>query len=177
MNARPWISLIAAISGTATAGCRVASWRFPARPDQVGRARRLVRRKLAAWGHSAQSEIAELLVSELVSNAMEHAYGPVGVSLSEEDGLLRVEVEDSDPELPQVRLSRRHDERGRGLQLVDMLACCWGGDHTPRGKVVWFELPAPVPEPAPEGPDGAGSAKHTERGHSWGLAAMSAKPF
>ncbi|MDR8409889.1 ATP-binding protein [Nonomuraea sp. 3-1Str] len=177
MNVHSWVSLIAALGGNTAVDSRVASWRLPPHPHQVGRARRLVRKKLTQWGFADQADVAELLISELVSNALEHAHGPIGVSLSESDGLLRFEVEDSNPDLPDVQLSRRHDERGRGLQLVDMLACCWGRDHTPRGKVVWFELPVSAQaEHAPAGTACAGTVRRAAHGHAQRLAAIIAEP-
>lgn len=121
---------------------RAASWRLPHKPGSVPKARHLTRALLIDWGFSGQGEVAELLVSELVTNALRYVKGAVDLSFSAEDGLLRVEVEDTNPELPRVRAPRPDDERGRGLPLVDMLSCCWGSVRTGRGKVVWFELPA-----------------------------------
>lgn len=125
------------------------SWQLPRTPSALRRARHVTRHKLAGWGAADQSDVVELLVSELVANAMEHARGTIRLTLSMEDGLLRGEVEDDAPEMPQLRLAGLEDEGGRGLQLVDMLSCCWGGDRTAHGKVVWFEVPAPLPVTAP----------------------------
>ncbi|HUR01687.1 MAG TPA: ATP-binding protein [Nonomuraea sp.] len=106
------------------------------------KARHLTRALLVDWGFPGQGEVAELLVSELVTNALKYVKGAVDLSFSAEDGLLRIEVEDTNPELPRVGTPRPDDERGHGLRLVDMLSCCWGSVRTGRGKVVWFELPA-----------------------------------
>jgi hypothetical protein len=85
--------------------------------------------------------VAELLVSELVTNALCHAVGPYRLTLSALDGLLRCEVEDSSPELPRLYGDLARDEGGRGLYLLDALACCWGSAYTSTGKATWFELP------------------------------------
>ncbi|MEU4230592.1 ATP-binding protein [Nonomuraea sp. NPDC026600] len=121
---------------------RAASWRLPHKPCSVPKARHLTRELLSDWGYPGQGDVAELLVSELVTNALKYVKGTVDLSFSAEDGLLRIEVEDTNPELPRVSTPHPDDERGRGLGLVDMLSCCWGTVRTVRGKVVWFELPA-----------------------------------
>ncbi|GGQ17531.1 ATP-binding protein [Streptosporangium pseudovulgare] len=123
-------------------GHRDASWWLARHPSSVGRARRLTRERLTAWDLAEQSVAAELLVSELVTNALRHARGTVSLTLSLQDGLLRCEVEDAEPLLPSPRTVHDDDEGGRGLHLVDSLACCWGSARTPGGKAVWFELPA-----------------------------------
>ncbi|MFG1684343.1 ATP-binding protein [Nonomuraea sp. NPDC049269] len=121
----------------------MASWRLPHKPSSVPKARHLTRELLIDWGYSGQGDVAELLVSELVTNALKYVKGTVELSFTAEDGLLRIEVEDANPELPQAGAAPRpDDERGHGLRLVDMLSCCWGSVRTGRGKVVWFELPA-----------------------------------
>ncbi|SNS71098.1 hypothetical protein SAMN05216276_101495 [Streptosporangium subroseum] len=120
---------------------REISWRFSPRPCSVGKARRLARSQLSEWGVDGQSGITELLVSELVTNALCHAHGTIRLTLSLQDGLLRCEVEDSDSALPSVYQAREDEDRGRGLHLIDLLSCCWGSIRTATGKVVWFELP------------------------------------
>ncbi|MER6942976.1 ATP-binding protein [Nonomuraea sp. NPDC000554] len=143
MIARLWGRFVALLSGHPVVPHR-ASWTFAAKPVSIPRARRLTRAQLEAWGFDGQSEVAELLVTELTTNAMRHTRTTFRLSLSVEDGLLRCEVEDADPRLPFVRTARLDDERGRGLHLVDMLACCWGAEPAGPGKIVWFELPALV---------------------------------
>lgn len=135
-----WNRILSAMSGQP--GGYTATWEFTREHASLRRARRLARQTLAGWGHADQVDVVELLVSELVGNAMKHAHGRIRLTLSVEDGLLRCEVEDSGCELPRMRETTLDDESGRGLQLVDMLSCCWGGDRTASGKVVWFELPA-----------------------------------
>ncbi|MER5318846.1 ATP-binding protein [Streptosporangium roseum] len=118
-----------------------SSWSLPPEPFSVPRARRLVRARLTEWGLEEQSEIAELLVSELVTNALDHARGAIRLTLCCQEGLLRCEVEDAHPVAPRMRRAGDDDENGRGLYMLDLLSCCWGSDRTPAGKVVWFELP------------------------------------
>ncbi|MFF4619998.1 ATP-binding protein [Nonomuraea jabiensis] len=128
--------------GHSPATRRSASWWLSADLSSVRTARQLTRDKLADWGFDDQIEVAELLVSELVANALGHAHGQVHLGLSAENGLLRCEVEDGNPQLPTMRTVDLDAERGRGLFLVDMLSGSWGGTPTPRGKAIWFELQA-----------------------------------
>ncbi|MET9239318.1 ATP-binding protein [Nonomuraea sp. NPDC003709] len=121
---------------------RTASWWLTPDLGSVRTARRLTRDKLTDWGFDDQIEVAELLVSELVANALDHAHGQVHLGFSAENGLLRCEVEDENPQLPTMRTVDLDAERGRGLFLVDTLSGSWGGTPTPRGKAIWFELPA-----------------------------------
>ncbi|WP_432928596.1 ATP-binding protein [Microbispora sp. CA-135349] len=120
-----------------------ASWRLPADAASAGRARRLTRERLSAWGLEKLSDVAELLVSELVTNVLCHTCcGDLVVRLSAVEGLLRCEVEDCDGVLPEMARPSAGDENGRGLRLLDSLACCWGAERTRQGKIMWFELPA-----------------------------------
>ncbi|GAA0829454.1 ATP-binding protein [Streptosporangium amethystogenes subsp. fukuiense] len=121
------------------------SFSFTPESSSVPRARRMTRACLADWGlREEHSTVAELLVSELVTNALHHSRGTIRLALSFEDGLLRCEVEDADTDPSPIRVyqAREDDERGRGLYLIDLLSCCWGSDRTCDGKAVWFELPA-----------------------------------
>ncbi|TMR12420.1 ATP-binding protein [Nonomuraea turkmeniaca] len=129
-------------SGHGAEAGRQASWWLPAELPSVRRARRLTRATLAEWGFEDQIEVAELLVSELVGNALDHTRGQARLSFAAVDGRLRCEVEDEDPELPSMRAVDVDAESGRGLFLVDMLSNCWGSVATARGKAIWFELPA-----------------------------------
>ncbi|MFI6794949.1 ATP-binding protein [Streptosporangium canum] len=123
---------------------QIASWALPPHPFSVPKARRLIRARLTAWELEGFNEVIELLVSELVTNALHHAPGPIRLTLWFTGGMLRCEVEDTSTEPPKVHENRvcdMYDEGGRGLYLLDMLACCWGSIPTSRGKGVWFELP------------------------------------
>ncbi|MGV9282977.1 ATP-binding protein [Streptomyces sp. NPDC003730] len=123
-----------------------AEWVFPAAPDAVRGARSLVRRTLDEWRLDSVEDLTVLLVSELVTNALRHATGPIGVRLCRPavtPGILLVEVSDPLPELPRERVARPDDEDGRGLQLVASVTHRWGTRPGEAGKTVWFELAVP----------------------------------
>ncbi|MDH6576835.1 SpoIIE family protein phosphatase [Kitasatospora sp. MAP5-34] len=108
-----------------------------------GLARRFTRATLAAWGLSGLSDFAELMVSELVTNALLHAEAPRRLRLFR-DRTLTVEVADSGGQAPRLRPSAEQDEGGRGMHLVSELAHRWGARPTKHGKVVWAELELPL---------------------------------
>ncbi|GGW32081.1 ATP-binding protein [Streptomyces lucensis JCM 4490] len=123
-----------------------AEWSFPAEPGAVRAARAAVRGQLHGWDLDGVADLAALLVSELVTNAMRHATGPIGVRLVRPaglDGALRVEVSDPLPDPPRERVARPEDENGRGLQLVAGSSLRWGTRPGENGKAVWFELAVP----------------------------------
>ncbi|MFD1933684.1 MULTISPECIES: ATP-binding protein [Nonomuraea] len=127
------------------ADVRCASWSLPPDASSVAWARHLIRARLASWALDGPSEVAQLLVSELVTNAVRHARGPYRLVLYVVEDLLRCEVQDADEILPQLRHVDAGDENGRGLAVLDLLACCWGSQRTLEGKSVWFELPVVAP--------------------------------
>ncbi|MCX4819109.1 SpoIIE family protein phosphatase [Streptomyces sp. NBC_01142] len=118
----------------------VAYWFLEPEDAAPGRARRLARRALVRWGLEELSDSVELLVSEVVTNAVRYAERPVTLRLLRTD-VLRCEVGDDSPQLPRQRRARDTDEGGRGLFLVNRLARRWGATRLSTGKVVWFELP------------------------------------
>lgn len=118
----------------------VAYWFLEPEDAAPGRARRLARRALSRWGLEELSDAVELLVSEVVTNAVRYAERPVTLRLLRTD-VLRCEVGDDSPQLPRQRRARDTDEGGRGLFLVNRLARRWGATRLSSGKVVWFELP------------------------------------
>jgi anti-sigma regulatory factor (Ser/Thr protein kinase) len=123
-----------------------AEWTFPADPGAVRAARAAVRARLRDWALDGLADIAALLVSELVTNSLRHATGPIGVRLvrpESADGVLLVEVSDPLPDPPRERVARPEDESGRGLQLVASAARRWGTRPGAKGKTVWFELAVP----------------------------------
>ncbi|MEW2490985.1 SpoIIE family protein phosphatase [Streptomyces sp. NPDC048411] len=118
----------------------VAYWFLEPEDSAPGRARRLARRALSRWGLDELSDSVELLVSEVVTNAVRYAERPVTLRLLRTD-ILRCEVGDDAPQLPRQRRARDMDEGGRGLFLVNRLARRWGATRLSTGKVVWFEMP------------------------------------
>ncbi|MFE3635874.1 ATP-binding protein [Streptomyces cellostaticus] len=123
-----------------------AEWVFPAEPGVVRTARGAVRGQLRGWDLDCVADLAALLVSELVTNALRHATGPIGVRLvrpARLGGTLLVEVSDPLPDPPRERVARPEDESGRGLQLVAGAARRWGTRPGGGGKTVWFELAVP----------------------------------
>lgn len=123
-----------------------AEWTFPAEPGAVRTARAVVRGQLRDWGLDSLGDIAALLVSELVTNSLRHATGPIGVRLVRPEGVpgsLRVEVSDPLPDPPRERAADTSDESGRGLQLVVSSCRRWGTRPADTGKTVWFELAVP----------------------------------
>jgi serine phosphatase RsbU (regulator of sigma subunit)/anti-sigma regulatory factor (Ser/Thr protein kinase) len=121
----------------------VAEWTFPLDPIQVGRARAVVREQLHDWGLPKLADPAELMVSELVTNAVRHSHSrPVALRLVRGDTLL-CEVDDDDHELPTLLSAGPGDEFGRGLRVVSTLAREWGTSRTAAGKSVWFEMTLP----------------------------------
>jgi serine phosphatase RsbU (regulator of sigma subunit)/anti-sigma regulatory factor (Ser/Thr protein kinase) len=120
----------------------VVRWTLPAELTSARRARSLIRRPLRKWGLSDLQPSVELLVSELVTNAVRYAQGKIGLRLILEGGLV-CEVLDDSAALPRLRHPDEDDERGRGLQVVSQIAQRWGARRSLSGKVVWCELALP----------------------------------
>ncbi|MFD8197601.1 SpoIIE family protein phosphatase [Streptomyces wuyuanensis] len=139
--------LMARIQGLASEA--VGDWRLPREPRSVGRARELARAQLSAWDLDPLVDTVELLVSELVTNALRYGEGEIRLRLLR-DRTLVCEVWDAGLVQPRRRRARDTDEGGRGLQLVGLLSAAWGSRRTPRGKTVWFELALPDGDSAAE---------------------------
>ncbi|WP_052397014.1 SpoIIE family protein phosphatase [Streptomyces sp. NRRL F-5123] len=120
----------------------VVQWRLRVDESDVARARDLTRRQLDCWGLQRLSETTELLVSELVTNAIRAASYEVELRLMRV-GKLLVEVSDDNHNLPQLQRAEADDVEGRGLALVSHMSTRWGTSRKAVGKVVWFELPLP----------------------------------
>jgi serine phosphatase RsbU (regulator of sigma subunit)/anti-sigma regulatory factor (Ser/Thr protein kinase) len=120
----------------------VAIWELAAEPSMVPKMRAMVRERLRDWGLTGISDTVELLVSELVTNALVHGVGQISLRLIRASTLL-CEVRDDGKELPYLRSADDNAESGRGLQLVSFLAERWGNRRTENGKVVWFEHSLP----------------------------------
>lgn len=112
---------------------------FDPSPDNVREARRFV----ALHVPDERVSDAEIVVSELVTNAIEHAATPVTVRVTHNAAAVRVEVCDSSGILPAVRDLLGDSDRGRGLHLVERLSDAWGVESSDSGKIVWFEVAAP----------------------------------
>jgi anti-sigma regulatory factor (Ser/Thr protein kinase) len=121
----------------------VHCWRLAAEGPQVGVARAHVRAALDAWGLPQLGDTAELLVSELVTNAVRHATGPIELQVLLLDEIVSFSVADAKTPLPRLRRTTFDDEGGRGLQLVSLLSHRWGARATVSGKVVWCDLRRP----------------------------------
>jgi PAS domain S-box-containing protein len=119
-----------------------ASWTFPAERSAARGSREVVRETLRQWGLEALEDEALLLVSELVTNSLRYARGPIEVRMVRGVSLL-VEVSDPLPDPPRERTVTPEDEGGRGIQLVAREARRWGTRYGAVGKTVWFELAMP----------------------------------
>jgi hypothetical protein len=120
----------------------VANWYLEPHTRTPGRVRLLVRRMLEHWGLPELVPAAELLSSELVTNACRYATRLIGVRLIWTDVVL-FEVTDDDHRLPVLRSPMATDEGGRGLHIVAELAERWGSSRVAGGKTVWFSLKIP----------------------------------
>jgi anti-sigma regulatory factor (Ser/Thr protein kinase)/CheY-like chemotaxis protein len=108
-------------------------------------ARAVVRDVLGRWGYRELIDDATLVVSELVTNAVEHARSTCAVILNRSEGGVRIEVRDQGPGSPSLQPPSDTAEGGRGLMIVSALATAWGTQATPYAKSVWVELSAPGP--------------------------------
>ncbi|WP_269287643.1 MULTISPECIES: ATP-binding protein [Streptomyces] len=119
-------------------------WPLPRTPTACRQARSALRQVLRQWGMEHFTDTAELLVSELVTNAVRYAPGPIHLT-ARGGHALRCHIDDGSRLLPRLHNARPDDEFGRGLALVDQLASDWGVDLTDCGKSVWFELKGAKP--------------------------------
>ncbi|WP_369254878.1 SpoIIE family protein phosphatase [Streptomyces sp. R35] len=121
---------------------RIAEWQVPSDPAAVGEVRASVTRQLADWGLDEMAFTTELILSELVTNAIRYGSGPIRVRVLR-DRTLICEVFDGSSTSPHLRYAATTDEGGRGLFLVAQLAERWGTRYNPAGKVIWAEQPLP----------------------------------
>ncbi|MGW3463745.1 SpoIIE family protein phosphatase, partial [Streptomyces olivaceoviridis] len=120
----------------------VADLELPPDPAMVAHARTDTERQLTDWGLSDLSFSAALVVSELVTNSIRYATGPVTLRLIR-DRCLLCEVSDNAHTAPHLRRARRDEEGGRGLFLVAQMSQRWGTRYTASGKTIWAELAIP----------------------------------
>ncbi|MEV7789611.1 SpoIIE family protein phosphatase [Streptomyces sp. NPDC088106] len=119
---------------------QVATWDIPADPALVAPIRKQAVDQLAAWALTEASFTAELVVSELVTNAIRYGAPPIRLRLIHDASTLICEVSDTSHTAPHLRRARTWDEGGRGLLLVAQLTQRWGTRHTADGKTIWSEL-------------------------------------
>ncbi|MFJ8111280.1 SpoIIE family protein phosphatase [Streptomyces sp. NPDC096132] len=117
---------------------RVVSWDVPVDPAAVADIRARATRQVEAWGLAELAMTSELIVSELVTNAVRHAAPPIRLRLLR-DNRLTFEVSDASSTAPRLRHARSTDEGGRGLFLVAQLSHRWGARYTGEGKIIWAE--------------------------------------
>jgi anti-sigma regulatory factor (Ser/Thr protein kinase) len=113
-------------------------------------ARRFVQAALAQGDEDLRAD-ASLLVSEVVTNAVLHASGPLSIEVLHKDGAYRIAVSDGSKTPPTEKGYQRDDATGRGIQLLECLAAAWGCKRTGTGKTVWFDLPVPFDDSSPRG--------------------------
>ncbi len=144
---------------------RIADWDVAADPAAVAGMREAVTEKIEEWGLAELAFSMELILSELITNAIRYASEPIHVRLIH-DRTLTCEVSDGSSTSPHLRYAATTDEGGRGLFLVSQIAERWGTRYTPHGKVIWAEQALPnvlldeagpdaaLPEEGAPGPDG-----------------------
>ncbi|HEU5428229.1 MAG TPA: SpoIIE family protein phosphatase [Actinocrinis sp.] len=129
--------LVARVRGIPSSS--TVEWTVVPEPPAVAQSRRTVRAALGGWGLGQLGDTAELLTSELVTNALLYTEGPISVRLMRDRTLL-CEVYDGSETVPRLRAAADDDDGGRGLHLVKELSSRWGTRRTTTGKTVWFEL-------------------------------------
>ncbi|MFI8191587.1 SpoIIE family protein phosphatase [Streptomyces sp. NPDC085946] len=115
-----------------------SAWELKADPSIVGEARRLIIGQLADWGLDELAFTTELIVSELITNAIRYAKPPIVLRMIRDKSLI-CEVSDASQTQPRLRRARLMDEGGRGLFLIAQLAHRWGSRYTSTGKTIWTE--------------------------------------
>jgi anti-sigma regulatory factor (Ser/Thr protein kinase) len=118
---------------------------LPATPAAASVARLFVRCLCEEWDVASVADVAELLSSELVTNAVLHAGSAIELEAECSEGRLRVDVRDdlAGGVVPEAHLAPSEAEGGRGLAIVASLAASWGVESSGNGKSVWFTLTAP----------------------------------
>jgi CheY-like chemotaxis protein/anti-sigma regulatory factor (Ser/Thr protein kinase) len=122
-------------------------------PADVALARRFVAEQCRDWGCGDVVEDAQLVVSELVTNALIHGQSRCQLRAGLSDAALRLQVVDSGAGMPDPQIAGEGDEHGRGLLLVSALCAAWGVEALPAGgKIVWAELLRPLRDPGDDDP-------------------------
>ncbi|MER6333944.1 SpoIIE family protein phosphatase [Streptomyces sp. NPDC001034] len=158
LPARPIDDVALLVARTRLLGAdHVAEWDVPRDPAAVAPVRAECAATLDAWGLGDVGYTAELILSELITNAVRYGSPPIRVRLLRDRGLI-CEVADGSSTAPHPRRAAATDEGGRGLFLVAQLATRWGTRYTARGKVIWAELSPQQDGPGPAGGAGEDSA-------------------
>jgi CheY-like chemotaxis protein/anti-sigma regulatory factor (Ser/Thr protein kinase) len=124
---------------------RAAVLELPPDATSPRRARQFLVTHCARWGCELVLDAAELVVSELVTNAVSHARGRCEVRLAMLDDALRIEVSDGGAGTPEPMAATERDDHGRGLLLVSAIASAWGVESLPGvGKLVWAQIALPA---------------------------------
>ncbi|MFB7942064.1 SpoIIE family protein phosphatase [Streptomyces sp. NPDC056049] len=118
----------------------VAEWEVPSELSAVARVRHAAEERVREWGLAVDPLTVELIVSELVTNAVRHGAPPVALRLLRGDAVLTVEVRDGSATAPHLRHAKAGDEGGRGLDICSTLADAWGVRYEGEGKTVWAEI-------------------------------------
>ncbi|MFF0001432.1 SpoIIE family protein phosphatase [Streptomyces avermitilis] len=118
---------------------QTATFNLPSHPAIVAQARQHTTNQLTTWHLTDTTFTTELIVSELVTNAIRYGHPPIQLRLIHHNHTLTTEVSDTSNTTPHMRRARTYDEGGRGLLLIGQLAQRWGTRHTPTGKTVWTE--------------------------------------
>jgi serine phosphatase RsbU (regulator of sigma subunit)/anti-sigma regulatory factor (Ser/Thr protein kinase) len=143
LPARPSDDIALIVAGTRALGAEhIAEWQVPSEPAAVGEVRASVTRQLAEWGLDEMAFTTELILSELVTNAIRYGSGAIQVRVLRDRSLI-CEVSDNSSTSPRLRYAATTDEGGRGLFLVAQLTERWGTRYTQAGKVIWAEQPLP----------------------------------
>ncbi len=135
------VALLVARTGALPAD-HVADWDIPSDPAAVADTRSAVTAQLRRWGLDELAFTSELIISELVTNAIRYTTGPIHLRLVL-DRVLICEVSDTSTTTPHLRHAADTDEGGRGLFLIARLASRWGTRFTPTGKIIWTEQALP----------------------------------
>jgi len=121
-------------------------WDTTPPPGEVALVRECVAEQLSGWGvHGEAAEPTLLVITELLTNAIEHGHPPVRLLVGATGETVRVEVHDGAPAAPRRRPRDPYELRGRGLHLVDALSLRWSWTNGPTGKTVWAEIPTAWP--------------------------------
>ncbi|MGI5371601.1 SpoIIE family protein phosphatase [Streptomyces iakyrus] len=144
LTGRPEDDIVLMLARTAVLdAAKVHTWQLPPEPSAVARARKMAGEQLAEWGLTEAEFATELIVSELVTNALRYGGAPIELRLIRDTTLI-CEVSDGSNTAPHLRRARVFDEGGRGLLLVAQLAERWGSRQTATGKTIWAEQPLPA---------------------------------